>query len=255
MTVHASYSPHHPHSFTAPTPTVGPGAISARGLTKTYTRGGVDVPALVGVDLDIASGEQVAIMGPSGSGKTTLLHCLAGIIRPTSGRIIVGGTDVTGLSDARNSRLRLSSYGFVFQDGQLLPELSCEENVALPLMLNGHSRASALGAARQILADLGLDGLGPHRPGQLSGGQAQRVAIARALVTSPSVVFADEPTGSVDQKTGADVMTVLCEACVRSGATLVLVTHDPGVADRLGRIIRVEDGRILIADPFAGGAR
>lgn len=255
MTVHAPYSPHHTPSYTASTPTAGPGAISVRGLTKTYMRGGVDVPALVGVDLDIASGEQVAIMGPSGSGKTTLLHCLAGIIRPTSGRVIVGGTDVTGLSDARNSRLRLSSYGFVFQDGQLLPELSCEENVALPLILNGHSRTSAIGAARQILAGLGLDGLGPHRPGQLSGGQAQRVAIARALVSSPSVVFADEPTGSVDQKTGADVMRVLCEACVRSGATLVLVTHDPGVADRLGRIIRVEDGRILAADPFAGGAR
>ncbi|QWW19597.1 ABC transporter ATP-binding protein [Schaalia sp. 19OD2882] len=219
--------------------------IVATALTKTYQRGGQSVHALDGVHLHVPKGAQVAVMGPSGSGKTTLLHCLSGILTPTSGSVTVDGKPLTGLSDAATSRMRLESFGFVFQDGQLLPELPAEENVTLPLMLLGTPRAKALEVARQLLARLGLSGLGPHRPGQLSGGQAQRVAIARALVTNPSVVFADEPTGALDQTTGGEVMDVLTQACAATGASLVLVTHDANVASRLAHTIHVRDGRIL----------
>lgn len=230
------------------------GSIAVRALVKTYQREGVAVPALRGVDLDIAAGDQVALMGPSGSGKSTLLHCLASILRPTSGSITVSGVEVASLSERANSDRRLRSYGFVFQDGQLLPELPCEENVALPLMLLGRRRAEAIAHARTLLARLGCEGLGAFRPGQLSGGQAQRVAIARALVTSPEIVFADEPTGALDQKTGAEVMSVLKGACAESGATLVLVTHDPGVARGLRRTLGMRDGLIdFDSDASAAG--
>ncbi len=232
------------NSTIPPTGAPARGAICVRGLVKTYVREGVSVPALAGVDLDIRGGEQVAVMGPSGCGKSTLLHCLAGVLRPTSGSIAISGVEVSSLSDRESSKRRLSSYGFVFQDGQLLPELPCEENVALPLMLMGASRAESVSRARGLLAHLGCDGLGAFRPGQLSGGQAQRVAIARALVAAPEVVFADEPTGALDQRTGAEVMSVLSGACASTGSTLVLVTHDPAIAARLGRTVAMRDGRI-----------
>jgi len=227
--------------------------IAASGVAKTYTRGQQTVRALAGVDLRLPRGAQVAIMGPSGSGKTTLLHCLAGILTPTSGSIVIEGQQIAGLNERQLSRLRLTRFGFVFQDGQLLPELSAEENVALPLMLAGRARAASTTQAQRMLANLGLDGLGPYRPGQLSGGQAQRVAIARALVTGPQVVFADEPTGALDQATGWDVMSVLTQATRATGATLLLVTHDPSVAAWFPQVIHVQDGRVV--EVSRGGSR
>ena len=212
------------------------GAITAQGLVKTYMRGQSPVHALAGINLSLPQGTQVAIMGPSGSGKTTLLHCLAGVLRPTAGRITVGGVETTSLSERAMSAMRLRSFGFVFQDGQLLPELPCEENIAMPLMLAGTAKAEAVAKARSILANLGLDGAGRARPGQLSGGQAQRVAIGRALATDPAVIF--------DQTTGAEVMGLLTSACSATGATLILVTHDAGVASRVPHTIHMRDGLI-----------
>ncbi|MCI1662690.1 MAG: ABC transporter ATP-binding protein [Actinomyces sp.] len=231
----------------APAPLPDGSGIAVAGLVKQYRRGQQTVTALAGVDLALPRGAQVAIMGPSGSGKTTLLHCIAGILRPTSGSIVIEGAQIAGLSEKALSALRLARFGFVFQDGQLLPELSAAENVALPLMLAGRPRGEATGRAQQVMAMLGIVELGPHRPGQLSGGQAQRVAIARALVASPQVVFADEPTGALDQTTGHEVMSVLTGACRATGATLLLVTHDPGVASWFPQVIRVQDGRVLAA--------
>lgn len=220
--------------------------LVTRALTKTYMRGNMPVHALAGVDLTLPQGTQVAIMGPSGSGKTTLLHCLAGVLRPSSGSITLDGEEMTTMSERVLSDLRLRRFGFVFQDGQLLPELPTEENIAMPLMLAGTSKSQAIARAREILTNLGLDGAGPYRPGQLSGGQAQRVAIGRALATNPSVIFADEPTGALDQATGGEVMALLTSACASTGASLVLVTHDPGVAARLPHTIHVRDGRISL---------
>ena len=214
------------------------------GLTKLYQRGGNTVQALAGVSLSIPQGSQLAIMGPSGCGKTTLLHCLAGVLRPTTGSITLDGTEITQLSEGAISELRLKHFGFVFQDGQLLPELPCQENIAMPLMLAGVARKEAIARAQQILVNLGLEGAGPYRPGQLSGGQAQRVAIGRALITNPKVVFADEPTGALDQSTGAEVMGVLTYACQSTRASLILVTHDPSVAARLPHEIHMRDGLI-----------
>lgn len=223
---------------------VSGGHLRARSLIHTFYRDQVQVPALRGIDLDIPAGCQLAIMGPSGSGKSTLLHVLAGILTPTGGQVWVDDTQLNTLSEKHTSRLRLERFGFVFQDGQLLPELSNEENVALPLMLNGVPKAAAKEAARSALASLGLGELGRFRPGQLSGGQAQRVAIARAIATRPAVVFADEPTGALDQGTSREVMAALTAACKASGSTLVVVTHDEGVAAALQWIIRMEDGQI-----------
>lgn len=235
-------------------PEAGPSGINVSALVKEYPRGGGTVRALAGVDLDLPRGCQVAVMGPSGSGKTTLLHCMAGVLRPTSGSVVVEGRELVGMPERRLSHLRLEHFGFVFQDGQLLPELTGEENVALPLMLAGTPRPAATSRAGEVLASLGLDGLGGQRPGQLSGGQAQRVAIARALVTGPEVVFADEPTGALDQATGHEVMGVLTGACRASGATLVLVTHDPGVASWFPVVIEMRDGGILHSGSGVAGA-
>lgn len=198
--------------------------------------------ALNRVNLTINPGESVAVMGPSGSGKTTLLHCLAGILPPTSGQISWAGTDIATMSDAQRTALRRRDFGFVFQSGQLLPELPAEENAALPLMLGGTARTQAVAMAREWLGYLGLAGLEARRPGELSGGQAQRVAIARALVCSPGVIFADEPTGALDQQTGAEVLRILTEATRATGASLVVVTHDSQVANWCQRIVRVRDG-------------
>ncbi|WP_098470481.1 ABC transporter ATP-binding protein [Serinibacter salmoneus] len=214
-------------------------------LTKTYGETVAVTHALAGVDVSITPGESVAVMGPSGSGKTTLLHLLAGVLRPTSGSIRWRGRDVVAMSDRERTRLRREEFGFVFQSGQLLPELPAEENVALPLMLAGVRRAEATQRARGWLAHLGLAGLEQRRPGELSGGQAQRVAVARALVGRPGVVFADEPTGALDRRTGAEVMHALTQACAATGAALVVVTHDVEVARWCGRTLQVRDGRIV----------
>lgn len=215
--------------------------LSARSISKSFG----DVHALVDVNLDIPAGQSVSVMGPSGSGKSTLLHCLAGILKPDQGDISLGGEPVSLSSDAARSRLRLERMGFVFQDGQLLPELPAIENVALPLLLQGRSRAEAFSRAGDWLARLGLAGLERRRPGQLSGGQAHRVAIARALVGSPSLVLADEPTGALDQATGAEVMRVLTAAAKGVGASLVVVTHDAKVAAWCERHIEIVDGQVL----------
>ncbi|MBW8484242.1 ABC transporter ATP-binding protein [Actinomadura parmotrematis] len=200
--------------------------------------------ALDGVSLAVAPGETVAVMGPSGSGKSTLLHVLAGIVRPDEGEVRLFGQRIDNLGERRRSALRRTRFGFVFQHGQLLPELPADENVALPLMLDGTARGAAVAAARAWFGPLGLAGLERRRPGELSGGQAQRVAIARALVTRPAVVFADEPTGALDQRTGHDTMRLLVDAARGNGAALVVVTHDPGVARWCGRVVEVRDGRL-----------
>ena len=225
-------------------------ALTGRALVKNFG----NVHALAGVDIDIPSGQALAIMGPSGSGKSTLLHCLSGILTPTSGEICLGGKNVSGLPDKSRSRLRLKHFGFVFQDGQLVPELPANENVALPLMLSDAPRRTAISAADDWLRRLGLEDEANRRPGEMSGGQAQRVAIARALAASPAVVFADEPTGALDQATGPEVMQLLTTTCRMSGATLVVVTHDPQVAAWCERLVEIRDGRIH-ADSKTGGAR
>lgn len=226
-------------------------SLTARGLTKSFGQ----VRALASVDIDISAGESVAIMGPSASGKSTLLHCLAGILLPDAGDVDLGQARVSGLSDSRRSQLRREKLGFVFQDGQLLGELPARENVALPLMLTGVSRADALESAEQWLARLGLPGIGKRRPGELSGGQAQRVAIARAMVHSPAVVFADEPTGALDQATGHEVMQILATTASMAGTTLVVVTHDPNVADWCSRLVELRDAMVHADHALTGGNR
>ncbi len=226
--------------------------LSAHALTKTYGHPPALTTALAGVDLSIQPGESIAIMGPSGSGKTTLLHCLAGLIRPTSGHVLWAGQDLAAMSDAGRTKLRRTDFGFVFQSGQLLPELPSQENVALPLLLAGHDRQLSLTRARQWLGYLGLAGLEERRPGELSGGQAQRVAIARALVTAPGVIFADEPTGALDQQTGHEVLGVLTHAAQQTGAALVVVTHDPAVAAWCTRTVHMRDGALRPAQAAPG---
>lgn len=236
----------------APT-TMGTMLLNARGLTMTYGKGTGQTRALAGVDLDVRPGS-LAIMGPSGSGKTTLLHCLAGIVRPTGGAVLYRGHDLATLSDRQRTALRRTDFGFVFQSGQLLPELPAAENVALPLMLGGLSAREATARAGGWLDRLGLGGMHDRRPGELSGGQAQRVAIARALVVEPSVVFADEPTGALDQRTGAEVLDVLARTVTAAGAALVVVTHDRSVAASCSRTITMADGRIT-GEYFAPGTQ
>ncbi|QIK82262.1 ABC transporter ATP-binding protein [Sanguibacter sp. HDW7] len=218
--------------------------LVARGLTQVYGDGPFATHALDGVDLTVEPGESLAIMGPSGSGKTTLLHVLAGILAPTSGSVAWRGEDLAALPDRRRTQLRRTDFGFVFQSGRLLPELPAVENAALPLLLAGMPRAQAVATAAAELGRLGLRGLEGRRPGELSGGQAQRVAIARALVGRPGIVFADEPTGALDQATGQEVLTVLTAAAAANGAALVVVTHDAGVAQHCERTVTMRDGRI-----------
>jgi putative ABC transport system ATP-binding protein len=214
--------------------------LAGHGLIKKYG----STMALSGVDVEVRERDSLAIMGPSGSGKSTLLHVLAGIIRPDGGQVLLRGERVDNLGENRLSALRRKRFGFVFQFGQLLPELPAEENVALPLMLEGVPRKAAVERARRWFAPLGLDGLEGRRPGQLSGGQAQRVAIARALAVEPDVVFADEPTGALDQNTSTEVVQLLTSVTRSQGAALVMVTHDADVAAHCHRILQVRDGRI-----------
>lgn len=225
--------------------------LMARNVTMDYRTGGSDNPqanavrALDNMNLDITAGSSLSIMGPSGSGKTTLLHVLAGILRPTQGTVVYKNRDMATLPDAYRTRLRRSDFGFVFQSGQLIEELSAEENVALPLMLSGTDYKKAVAAASDWLERLGLQQLASHRPGEMSGGQRQRIAIARALAISPSVIFADEPTGALDQATGEQIIELLTGWCARTGASLIMVTHDPNVARSCQMTIHMQDGRIL----------
>ncbi|MFJ9903195.1 ABC transporter ATP-binding protein [Streptomyces sp. NPDC101152] len=201
-------------------------------------------PALQGANLRAAAGEILAVTGPSGSGKSTLLHCLAGILAPDSGEIRFDGRRIDTLGEPERSALRRDQFGFVFQFGQLVPELTAEENVALPLLLAKSRRAGALAEARSWFGRLGLDGLEGRRSGELSGGQAQRVALARALVSRPRVLFADEPTGSLDSLTGEHVMELLVASVRAEGTTVVLVTHEPRVAAYAKREVVVRDGKV-----------
>jgi putative ABC transport system ATP-binding protein len=209
-------------------------------------------PALQGANLEVARGEILAVMGPSGSGKSTLMHCLAGIYPPDSGAVYFGEQRLDQLNEARRTALRRTAFGFVFQFGQLVPELSAVDNVALPLILSRSGRRSAYERAHRWFPRLGLDGLDGRRVGELSGGEAQRVAIARALVTGPSIVFADEPTGALDSLTGERVMDLLVTAAREEGTTVVLVTHDARVAACADREVLVRDG--LVRDPRAAVA-
>jgi putative ABC transport system ATP-binding protein len=200
--------------------------------------------ALRGVDLTVTEGEILAVMGPSGSGKSTLLHCLAGILQPDAGQVRFRDRRIDGTDERTRTELRRRSFGFLFQFGQLVPELSAIENIALPLLLGGTRRAQALPVAEPWLAKLGIDGLGGRKPGELSGGEAQRVALARALVTEPEVVFADEPTGSLDSLAGERVMDLLVDIARGQGTTVVLVTHEPRIAAYADREVIVRDGRL-----------
>jgi putative ABC transport system ATP-binding protein len=234
----------------APSLPAADGRLVARGLVMRYepqhrSAGPQDgVPALGGVDLTIVAGESVAVMGPSGSGKTTLLHVLAGVLQPTAGQILWNARDIARMSEGGRTRLRRKDFGFVFQQGMLLPELPAVENVALPLMLDGTRRSQAIARARSLFEPLGLAGLEARRPGELSGGQAQRVAIARALVGRPGVVFADEPTGALDQVTSGEVLRHLTNITAHNGSSLIVVTHDENVAAWCSRIVRMRDGLI-----------
>ncbi len=226
--------------------------IEARGLTRTFRSGGRPLEVLKGVELEIASGEFVAVAGPSGSGKTTLLGLLAGLDRPTAGRVIVDGQDLDALSEDERARFRVNRIGFVFQTFHLLPTLTALENVLVPLELAGRraggpalSPREARARASALLDRVGLGDRAHHYPVQLSGGERQRVALARAFANRPRILFADEPTGNLDRETGARVAQLIEQLNRDTGTTLVLVTHDAELAGRADRILRIERGRIV----------
>ena len=223
---------------------LAPTLVEAREVCFSFGQ----TPALRGADFSVRTGEVLAVMGPSGSGKSTLLHCLAGILAPDSGEISFDGQRIDSLDEKLRTALRREKFGFVFQFGQLVPELTAEENVALPLLLNGVRRAAALTAASSWFDRLDLAGLQQRRSGELSGGQSQRVALARGLVANPRVLFADEPTGALDSLTGEHVMELLVSAAREQGTTVVLVTHEPRVAAYADREVIVRDGRVTSAD-------
>lgn len=215
--------------------------LKGTGLFKSFGT----TPALRGGDIEIRPGEIVAVMGPSGSGKSTLLHCLAGIIRPDAGTVTYAGRPVTTMSDRDRTALRRTEFGFVFQFGQLIPELSAAENVALPLILSGHKRRHALEQAHDWLQTFDLQTLSARRPGEMSGGQAQRVAVARAMITDPRLVFADEPTGSLDSAAGITVLSAFTSAARCRGVAVIMVTHEARVAAYADRAVVVRDGTII----------
>ncbi|MGY1687056.1 ABC transporter ATP-binding protein [Geodermatophilus sp. SYSU D00804] len=225
-----------------PPASVSSAAVRATGLTKVHGTGETAVRALAGVDVAFGRGEFTAIMGPSGSGKSTLMHCLAGLDTATSGRVFLGDTELTRLRDDELTRLRRERIGFVFQAFNLLPVLDARENVVLPMQLAGRRPDPAWFDA--VIARLGLRERLRHRPSELSGGQQQRVAIARALLPRPDVVFADEPTGNLDSRAGAEVLDLLRSSVRETGQTVVMVTHDPTAASYADRVVLLADGRL-----------
>jgi putative ABC transport system ATP-binding protein len=228
-----------------------PTTVVARtvGLTKVYGAGDTAVRALDGVDLDIEAGRFTAVMGPSGSGKSTLMHCLAGLDAATSGHVLVDGVDLSGLSDKHLTRLRRERLGFVFQAFNLLPTLTALENITLPSALAGTRPDPAWLDA--VIEAVGLGDRLTHRPSELSGGQQQRVAVARALASRPAIVFADEPTGNLDSRTGAEILGFLRRAATDLGQTVVMVTHDPVAASYADEVVFLADGRVVdrLVDP------
>jgi putative ABC transport system ATP-binding protein len=223
----------------------GPPVAAASGVTKVYHLDGVEVRALDGVDLTVGRAASLAIMGPSGSGKSTLLGLLGGLDRPTSGSLAFEGRDVATLSDDQLARVRNQVVGFVFQSFQLLPRTPAVGNVGLPLVYRGVGRAERRRLAVEALESVGLGHRLGHRPSQLSGGEQQRVAIARALVTQPAMLLADEPTGNLDSRSGDEVLGLLARLHAERDVAVVVVTHDPGVAERFGRVVVVHDGRLV----------
>ncbi len=219
--------------------------IRAEGLVKEYIQGGRPVRALDGVDLVVEEGEFLAIMGPSGSGKSTLLHILGALDRPTEGRILVRGVDLSKLNDMELAELRNREIGFVFQFFNLIPRMDALSNVELPLAIAGVPREERRRRAMELLKLVGLGDRMTHRPSELSGGEQQRVAIARALANDPSIILCDEPTGNLDSKTGEEVIRLMKELNLKGGKTFIIVTHDPAVAQMTERILYLHDGRIV----------
>ena len=217
--------------------------VEAAGVTRRYGQGDTAVEALRGVSLEVKQGQLSAVMGPSGSGKSTLMHILAGLDKPTEGGVKIAGTEITRLSDTDLTKLRRKHIGFVFQFFNLLPMLTAEENVLLPLSIAGEKADPVW--VKELMARIGLTDRGTHRPAELSGGQQQRVAIGRALMNRPTIVFADEPTGNLDSKTSEEILTLMRESVDAFGQTTVMVTHDPRAAAIADRILFLDDGLIV----------
>jgi putative ABC transport system ATP-binding protein len=220
-------------------------SVKIENVEKTYKLGEILVPALKNTNIELKKGEFVAIMGPSGSGKTTLLNLIGALDKPTKGKIYVDGKDLTTLKEKELTKLRRRTVGYIFQFYNLIPVLSAFENVELPMLIAGSPTKERQERARQLLETVGLAERGDHRPDELSGGEQQRVAIVRALANKPSVVLADEPTGDLDSKTGKEVMQALRDLSRNEGATVIVVTHDPMVANLANRIFEMRDGRII----------
>ena len=223
-------------------------AMQANGVWKLYASGTSTVEAVRGVNLTLQTGEMVAIMGPSGCGKTTLLNVLSGIDEPTAGSVTVNNQPLFGITDNERTSMRSKYLGFIFQDFNLLPVLSAVENVELPLLLLGHGANEARKRALEALKDVGLEERSQHRPAELSGGQQQRVAVARAIVHRPSVILCDEPTGNLDSKTSAEVLTLLKRLNTEQDTTFLIVTHDANIAALCDRVIQMDDGLIVNPD-------
>jgi putative ABC transport system ATP-binding protein len=219
--------------------------LVAESVRKVYRTGAVEVPALHGLDLEVMPGEMVGVMGPSGSGKTTLLNCLSGLDDIDGGRVLVDGADLFAMSDAARTEHRAHSMGFVFQAFNLIPVFSAAENVELPMLLTGCSAKEARARATHMLERVGLGHRIHHRPNEMSGGEQQRVTIARALVGRPAIVWADEPTGNLDSAMAVQIMDLLVELNEMDGQTIVLVTHDPTIGERVPRLVKMRDGSLV----------